>query len=122
MIKIIRYKRTICDLLIFIIALNDFGLVMFVFTPTVIAQVVDHWFGKEICYMHYFLNVFFGANVLMLITVASCERCWIVCRPFHYHRVATVRLILGIVAAIFAFNLALAASPMFVLPVTLQPG
>ena len=118
MINIIRYKRPICDLLIFIIALNDFCLV---FTPTVIAQVVDHWFGKEICYMHYFLNVFSEANVLILITLASCERFWIVCKPFHYHRLATVRLILRIVAAIFTFNLSLAASPMFVLPVTLVP-
>ena len=79
MVEILRYKRTIFDLLIGILAINDFCLVMFCFTPTVIAQVVDHWFGESICYMYAILNKFFIGNIFCALVFMSVERWWAIC-------------------------------------------
>ena len=67
MITILLHKPSICDILVGVLAINDFCLVMLIFTPTVDAQTVNHWFGVEVCYMHYMLM--------------SCERFWAICKP-----------------------------------------
>ena len=103
-------------------------LVRFIFTPTVVAQTVDHWFGVEVCYMHYhdyhymMINAIFSYNLIFVLTLMSCERFWAICKPWHYHKWATQKLILIAVAILVAICGSLITIPTFLIPISLHPG
>ena len=122
MVEILRYKRTIPDLLVGILAINNFCLIMFSFTPTAIAQAVDHWFGESICYMHAILNNFFIANIFCVLVFMSVERWWAICKPFHYQRVVSIKLVSSLVLMLTIASGVTAVVPPVLMPVTLLPG
>ena len=72
MVEILRYKRTVPALLIGILAINDFCLVIFCFTPTVIAQVMTYWCGEAICSIHAILNNFFTSPPTYFLYLCLC--------------------------------------------------
>ena len=122
MSNILYHRRTIPDILVGILAINNFGMVMFVFTPSVIAKVVNHWFGQGVCFMHIVFGKFFVANIFFVIISLSFERYWAICKPFHYQRYSTLKIAMIVIIASTVFCLFFSVVPPHLIPYSVLPG
>ncbi len=121
-VKILKVKRSIPDVLIALITCNEFLLVVMVFTPTMLAYSKKQWFGKQVCIYHAFFNSFFLLNEFFIIVFMAIERYWAIVTPFYYARYIRLRTIFIIVGCLTFVSCIIAVFPSFTITVTLMPG